>query len=109
MGTWISEQYRSELYTIGLYMYRGQAADPLRQTYNISVVKSGSLESIAYRARKKYHLIELSRQLRTEGNSWIFEPIIAKEWGVNEKRMVLKDQYDAILFVDTVTPPSYIP
>jgi len=109
MGTWISEQYRSELYTIGLYMYRGQAADLEQQIYNISQAKSGSLESIAYRVRKKYHLIELSRQLRTDGNSWIFEPIIAKAWGVNEKRMVLKDQYDAILFVDTVTPPFYIP
>lgn len=108
MGTWLAQKHSHELYTIGLYMYRGKAATNAREIYNITPAVSGSLESIFYRARKKYCFVDLSKEVLNTGNSWMFEPIVAKEWGTIKAKMILKDQYDGILFIDTVTPPEYV-
>ena len=108
MGSWLAQRYRPELYTIGLYMYRGQAAGNSRDVYDIEPATSGSLESIFYRARKMYCYVDLYNETRNNGNSWMFENINAKAWGSYPLKMVLKDQYDGIIFIDTVTPPDYI-
>jgi len=50
MGTHIAERRRSEVYTPGLYMYRGWAAMNDRQDYRITDHASGSLESILHRS-----------------------------------------------------------
>ena len=109
MGTWVALRHRPELYTIGLYMYRGQAAWNNREIYDITRATSGSLESILYRTRRKFCFVDLFNQTRGSGNSWMFEPIAAKTWGFSNITMVLKNQYDGILFIDTVNPPDYIP
>jgi len=109
MGAWVSQRHRSELYTIGFYMYRGQAATNIRDIYDIEHASYGSLESIFYTVRKRYCFVDLLNQSPKTGNPWMFERILAKRWGYTDLKMVLKDQYDGILFIDTVTPPDYIP
>jgi erythromycin esterase len=42
------------------------------------------------------------------GNSWMFRETVAKYWGTMPHRMILRNQYDGILFVDTVTPVVYV-
>ena len=107
MGTYISENYRDDLYTIGLYMYRGKAAMNNRDIYSIEPALPGSLESIFYQARKKYCFVDMANEQRHDGNSWMFESIYSKSWGTIDLQMILKDQYDGILFIDTVNPPQY--
>ena len=34
------------------------------------------------------------------------EPTLAHAWGVVPERVVLRDQYDGIFFVDTTNPPT---
>jgi len=108
MGTYIAQNHRTDLYTIGLYMYRGKAAWNNRDVYKIEPARSGSLESIFYRARTKYCYVDMANEEQDEGNSWIFQSIYSKSWGTVDLRMVLKDQYDGILFIDTVNPPEYL-
>ncbi len=108
MGTYIAQNHRNDLYTIGLYMYRGKAAWNNRDVYKIEPAKSGSLESIFYRARKKYCYVDMANEEQDEGNSWMFRSIYSKSWGTTDLKMVLKDQYDGILFIDTVSPPDYL-
>jgi len=108
MGSYVADQFGPDLYTIGLFMYRGQAALNDREIYDIEPARSGSLESIFYRARKKYCFIDLAGQSESEGNSWMFRNIYAKSWGLSDIKMVLRNQYSAILFIDTVHPPAYI-
>ena len=30
------------------------------------------------------------------------------DWGYIPQRMIIRDQYDGILFIDTVNPPAYV-
>ena len=108
MGSIVAQRHRPELYTVGLYMYRGTAATNFRQTYLVTPHGAGSLESILYRTRKKYAFVDLLGQTRTEGSAWMFQPITAKEWGTVPYTMVPRDQYDGILFVDTSHAPEYL-
>lgn len=107
MGKWIVESYRPELYTIGLYMYRGKAAWNTREVYEITPVAKGSIESVLYRTRRKHCFVDMLGRERDEGNSWMFELVTGKYWGRTDWPLVPRNQYDAILFIDTVNPPSY--
>lgn len=107
MGSWLVKEHRRELYTIGLYMYRGRVASNSRRVYEVARARGGSLESILYQARKKFLFLDLSRQKRSAATAWIFEPRLTLDWGRDEERLTLRDQYDAIVFIDTVNPPNY--
>jgi erythromycin esterase len=39
----------------------------------------------------------------------MFRRITAKQWGTQSEQIIPRDEYDGILFVDTVHPPHYIP
>jgi len=107
MGSFISTRRRGDVYTIGLFMYRGFAANNAGQSYSIRPPLPGSLEATLYRARKQWTFIDMLSQSRTAANSWMFDPIPAKEWGTQEVRFVPRAQFDGILFIDTVNPPQY--
>ena len=108
MGGRLHELHRPELYTVGFYMYRGSAATNERETLEVPAAQSGSLESILYRTRRKYCFIDMLGQSRGDGNSWMFETVGSNEWDRGGLSFAPKDQYDGILFVDTVTPPTYV-
>jgi erythromycin esterase len=108
MGTFVAQNHRPELYTIGFYMYRGRAAWNNRVIYDILEPQPNSVEAIFYTARLKYVCVEMLGQVEEEGNSWMFQLINAKTWGTRNLRMAPREQYDAIIFIDTVTPPAYV-
>lgn len=107
MGSWLVKKHRKELYTVGLYMYRGRIANNSRRVYEVARAKPGSLESILYHARKKFSFLDLSQQKQYPGTEWMFKPIATLDWGKNEETLVLREQYDGILFIDTVNSPDY--
>ncbi|HEU0016323.1 MAG TPA: erythromycin esterase family protein [Longimicrobium sp.] len=110
MGGWVSQRRRAELYTVGLYMYTGQAANNAREVYDVDDRhRSGSLESLLYRARRKYLFLDFSQAPAAPGTSWMTQPRIGKEWGVVPKTIVPRTFYDGVLFVHTTNAPDYIP
>jgi len=108
MGAWVVKEFRPVLYTFGLYMYQGEAASNDRSIYAILPPNKNSLEAVCYRARCKYLFVDMLNQVESEGNSWMFTSIEAKSWGKYQHVMVLRDQYDGILFIHTVNPPDYL-
>jgi erythromycin esterase len=104
MGTWLAEWRRDELYTIGLYMYRGASALNTGLVAQVRPAEAGSLESILHRSGLRYAFVDLLHQRREPGTEWMFRPITARHWGITDERLVPREQYDAILFIDTVTP-----
>jgi erythromycin esterase len=108
MGVWVAERRRPELYTIGLFMYRGAAAQNDRRPYPISRMPSGSLESILHRAPWRYTFVDFSRTPRVAGSEWMWSRLRAMEWGTNPQWIVPRDEYDGVLFIDTTHPPNYI-
>jgi erythromycin esterase len=108
MGTWVSQRHRAELYTIGLFMYTGSAATNGRTTYSIRPALENSLEALLYQPRKRWLFVDMKSAGNTTANAWMYSPIVAKEWGVNDYRMTMRDQFDAVLFIHTVTVPPYL-
>lgn len=108
MGHWLVDRFRPQLYTIGLYAYRGKMANNSRQVYSVVSHKADSLEAIGYRARLKIFFVDILFRDREPGNSWMFMEIPAKDSGIHDYPIISRDQYDGIIYVDTVHPPDYI-
>jgi erythromycin esterase len=109
MGQWIRERFRDQLYTIGLYMDRGSAAQNNRVVYSINPAPANSMEWVMANAGSPTLFIDFLHQRRVEGNSWMFERTQQREWGMDPGfPIVPRNQYDGILFIDAVGAPSYI-
>jgi erythromycin esterase len=107
MGTWVAERHRRELYTIGLFMYRGSAAQNDRRPYPIAPSQSGTFESILHRAPWRYSFVDFSQARPERGSDWMWKPVSGLSWGTTPERFVPRDEYDGVLFVDTVHLPNY--
>jgi erythromycin esterase len=108
MGTWIKERFRDELYTIGLYMDRGTAAQNNRTVYSIAPASVNSMEWVLASVGPSALFIDFLHATRTDGNAWIFERTLQREWGTNPFEMVPRDQYDGVILIDVVSSPSYL-
>jgi erythromycin esterase len=109
MGSWIAARRRAETYTVGFYMYRGAAANNSGQQYNVLTPRdANALETILYRARLRYAFYDVAHEPQTAGSQWLWDSIRALDWGTTPYTMVIRDQYDGIIFIDTVSPPKYI-
>ena len=109
MGQWIRERFRDQLYTIGLYMDRGTAAQNNRVVYPINPGPTDSMEWVMANSGSPNLFMDFLHQQPTDGNSWMFESTLQRDWGVNAFRMIPRNQYDGVLFIDAVRAPSYLP
>jgi erythromycin esterase len=108
MGSYVAQRRRAETYTVGFYMYRGTAADNAGNVYSVAQRDDPqTLESILYHARLRYSFVDVAGAARTAGSRWLWEPTVALDWGRNPYRMIVRDQYDGIFFVDTTHGPAY--
>jgi len=88
-------------------MYRGIAADNTRALYHVRPPSGGSLESILHQAPWRYSFVDFANAKRERGSEWIWSAIDALELGTTPDRIVPRDTYDAVLFIDEVHPPAY--
>lgn len=108
MGYWTAQWSAERVYTIGLYAYRGQmAGNNSRQAYDVAPASDGSLEALLHRAQRRCVFVDLSSADRDRA-PWIFHPLSAKFAGLREEATVPRQWYDGILFVDSVSVPSYL-
>ena len=108
MGTFIAERFRSELYTIGLYMNRGTAALNNRAVYAIQPARADSMEGVLAAVGPANLFVDFLHQTRQAGTTWFFDRIVTREWGTSDVPMAPRDQYDGVLFIDMVNPPKYV-
>jgi erythromycin esterase len=108
MGSFTVQQFRDDLYTIGLYMNRGQAAFNDRTIYTISAAPAESLEWVLFNVGPPAVFVDFLHQTSEAGNDWIFKPLFTREWGLYPVFMAPRDQYDGVLFIDMVTAPAYL-
>lgn len=113
MGHWLSRWFSEEIYTIGLFMYKGQVSSTNRWVYSLGTYETNSLESIFAETNKEYVFLDLQNLTEVIGNSWAFEYITSTEWedrGEREDEILIhKDHYNGIIFIRNVTPPAYLP
>ena len=108
MGGWLHERYFEELYTIGLYMYKGKGTYVNREVYNVKRPSPNSLESILHSAGHKISFVDLKYSKPVAGNDWMVSEIPTKTWGLEDLKMIPANQYDAIIFIDSISPPDYL-
>jgi erythromycin esterase len=107
MGHFVNQRRGDELYTVGFFMYRGRGAYNNRTIYDVTPALPGSLESLGYRVRRKQFFLDLAGA-GGPGSDWVRGTIWMKDWGIWDMGQVPADQFDGILFVDTVNPPDYL-
>jgi erythromycin esterase len=108
MGSVMVERFRSDLYTIGLYMNQGTAAFNDRSIYVIPPAATGSMEWVLASAGPRALFVDFLHQTLEPGNSWIFQPVVTREWGVYPLTLVPREQYDGVLLIDRVSAPNYL-
>jgi len=108
MGKWVAERFRPELYTIGLYMNQGTAANNDRTVYSITPAPTNSMEWVMAGTQSPFLFMDFLHQKSEDGNAWMFQPTFQRDWGTGGFTMVPRDQYDGVLFIDTVRSPSYL-
>ncbi|UMR29233.1 erythromycin esterase family protein [Massilia sp. MB5] len=95
----------SGAYVVGLYMGRGVAANNGRAIYEIAAPAGDTLEALLANGGYKISFIDLHRA--DKGPDWPSKPITARVWGLFPATIIPRQSYDALLYVDTVTPPQY--
>jgi erythromycin esterase len=106
MGAHVGERRKDEVYTIGLYMNRGAARLNDQKIYQIAPAGPGSMEAVLANGGVKYAFIDFSGAKPGAGTDWIFKPVTAREWGTRAARITPANSYDAVIYIDTVTPPA---
>ena len=104
MGTWIRKRYGDAVYTVGLYTNRGTAADNSGEPYEIVPASEGSLEALLGTLGSGAYFVDITRAPRSPATAWMDAPISARYNGTTPLSMNLRDQYSAILFIDSVNP-----
>ncbi|HEX6940528.1 MAG TPA: erythromycin esterase family protein [Longimicrobiales bacterium] len=107
MGDLLARERRDEIYSIGLYMARGRIADNTRREVHVAEPVSGSLESILLQSGRKYSFLHLRGIRRDSSTEWAFRSISARHAGRHTFNIVVSEQYDAVILIDSVTPPAY--
>ncbi len=106
--SFVAEKYPLETYAIGTYMNRGFLVNSSLQSYEIPSARENSVEAILYSGGWKYGFTELQNQSPDSGNAWMFNESVARSRGTNELKLVPVEQYDALLFVDEVSPQEFL-
>ena len=113
MGKWLSERFRDELYTIGLYPNRGTVPGT-RSLFNIDPAEPGTMERLLSDAGSAQLFVDLLHQSRSAGTRWMFEPMLSRDAvdlrpaGDAAGADLPRDQYDGLLFIDRVSAPRFI-
>ena len=109
MGGFIAARRRAETYTVGFYMYRGAASNVYGTAYAVQSPRdANTLETILYRAQIRYAFYDVAHEPQIAGSQWLWDVTRALDWGLTPYTMVIRDQYDGIVFIDSTTPPKYL-
>ncbi|TXI91416.1 MAG: hypothetical protein E6Q34_07290 [Burkholderiaceae bacterium] len=110
MGNFLLQTWGGQLYSIGLFMLRGETANNDRTIMNVQMPLPDSLEAYASSLKLAAFILPLpnSDQAGT-GDDWIFQPINFYVWGgFLTAKAPIGQQFNAVLFVDHSSMPQYV-
>ncbi|MCA3083535.1 MAG: erythromycin esterase family protein [Rhodocyclaceae bacterium] len=108
MGVFVGERRRQEVYTVGIFMGRGVGALNDRTLYVIRPPSNGSFEGIMANAGRQISFVDFSQANGDVKSDWISSPLKVREWGMNSYTIRPKAMFDAVIYIDSVTPPKYL-
>lgn len=109
VGEALTEKYHDEVYCIGLYAGSGEMASYLRVNLGVKDLKKRYLESLFYKLYSGYLYLDLTDARESSKRMWHQRKWELLEMGKYPKRMAPQKAYDAILFINEVSGPTYLP
>jgi erythromycin esterase len=107
MGEFVAERRKAEVYTVGLFMGRGAAADNSRRRYDIEAPAADTFDAVMTHGGARFAFVDFSSAGPGPDTGWMFSPIVMRHAGKNPEVMTPAGGYDGVLYIDTVTPPDY--
>ncbi|AUZ25080.1 hydrolase [Bacillus subtilis] len=111
MGDYLPERLKKQTYTIGIYAYSGASLDSSDNKTVMPVTSPpppGSLEALLKAADHPAVFVDFLHTKNKKGTSWMYTPRTALYWGYKEEQMILKEQYDGVIWLEHITPSVII-
>lgn len=109
MGMHLHQQWQDELFTIGLFMLTGQQANNNRMVTSVTPHQANSLEGLFMHLNHPVSFMRLPKTDQAgDGDDWLHQLSIYKDWGSQEQRAYLSRSFDAVLMIRNNTAPRYL-
>ena len=106
-GGYLREQYGDAVYSIGLFMGRGRIADNRRKVREVAALDPRGVEGFLNSTDSPASYLVLRGNTDPVVREWANEIRPYLRMGLHTERLVLADEFDALLYVDHVGPPDY--
>lgn len=106
MGGRLAQQRRRELYTVGFYMGRGRVSNGYATVWDVHTPSASTLEGVLASTGLPYAMVDFSQAGSAPGTGWFTAPNTVREFGTMAQTIVPARAYDAVFYVDSVTPPE---
>jgi erythromycin esterase len=104
MGELLAQRRRAEIYTVGFYMGRGMVNNWSGAPNPVPAAPSNTVEGVLANGGLKYAFVDFSKAVPGPSTRWFTEKNTVREWGTVPKEIIPARSYDAIFYIDTVTP-----
>jgi erythromycin esterase len=104
MGQLQAQKRRAGMYTVGFYMGRGMVVDGRNMPSAVPAPPAGTVEAVLANGGLKYAFVDFSQAIPSPSTTWFQEKTTVREFGTVPKQIVPARSYDAIFYIDTVTP-----
>jgi len=110
VGAIVRNDYGNAYYAVGLFMHRGQAAYNSGRIFSLAEPPPNAIEDIMFFSNRMYDFVDMEHQAPVPGNAWMFSPQTPfDDWGSYQGVFGTPAKlWNAALFIDTVTPPTYV-
>ena len=107
-GQIIAERYGAEVAMVSLLMNRGHAADGLRKIYSVSPAARWSIEGLLHANGAPVAFLDLAGAQPAPERAWIDQEFVFRDFGLEDVFAVPREQMDAVLFFESVEPPTFV-
>lgn len=108
MGSYLAKQWKDQLFTVGLFMLRGESANNFGNSVPVRLPPADSLEAYAHSLRLgAIYLPVPARDEAGDGDNWLHRPLNYLNWGSNLINDRLDQNFDAVIVIDRSRMPAY--
>jgi erythromycin esterase len=104
MGEVLAQQRRQEMYTVAFYVGRGMVGNGQAATWPVASPPPETVEGVLANGTLKYAFVDFSKAGSAPSTSWFTGKNTVREFGTVPKAIVPAQSYDAIFYIDSVTP-----
>ena len=104
MGANLAERRRADMYTVGFYMGRGVVNNGYPPNWQVQAPPPDTVDAVLANGGMKYAFVDFSKAAPSPSTTWFTEQNKVREFGTVANSIVPARSYDAIFYVDTVTP-----